>query len=152
MHLRLGAPGGGRRLSPGRRVQVQRVPTWLLLLTLCSCVLTGACHRPAAVRGVRIEWTLTPSPPTVGAGLLTLQVRDGAGALVRGAKLRVEGHMSHPGMAPVLATARERGHGVYDAELQFTMRGDWILLVSGVLTSGDTVSHRIDVPNVRSGG
>ena len=58
--------------------------------------------------------------------------------------------MSHPGMAPVLASAVERGDGIYQAELQFTMRGDWVLLVSGSLSNGAAVRHRIDVSNVQS--
>ena len=57
--------------------------------------------------------------------------------------------MSHPGMAPVLAPARERDAGVYEADLQFTMRGDWILLLEGAVPGGAGISHRIDVPGVR---
>ena len=50
-----------------------------------------------------------------------------------GARLRLEGLMSHPGMAPVVAEVVERGDGAYDAPLQFTMAGDWILFVTGQL-------------------
>ena len=39
--------------------------------------------------------------------------------------------------------------GVYEAELQFTMRGDWILLVGGTLPDGAAINHRIDVAGVR---
>ena len=63
----------------------------------------------------------------------------------RGAGCRVEGHMAHPGMAPVIATAAERDAGVYQIRLQFTMRGSWILLVTGELPDGRRINHRIDV-------
>jgi hypothetical protein len=58
--------------------------------------------------------------------------------------------MSHPGMAPFLATATERGKGVYQVALRFTMAGDWIVLVRGSLSNGDKVEYRIDVPGVPS--
>jgi hypothetical protein len=57
--------------------------------------------------------------------------------------------MSHPGMTAVDVPVIERANGVYDATLQFSMAGDWILLVSGSLENGTPLSHRIDVPNVR---
>ena len=39
-------------------------------------------------------------------------------------------------MAPVVADVIERGDGEYEAPLQFTMAGDWILLVTGQLPDG----------------
>jgi YtkA-like len=120
----------------------------LVLVALCAGAFTGACHRPAAGRGVNIEWTLTPTPAAVGKAHLTLRVIDD-GRPVRGARLRVEGHMSHPGMAPSIASAVEGADGLYVADLQFTMPGDWILLVSGTLPNGAAVERRIDVPGVR---
>jgi hypothetical protein len=76
-------------------------------------------------------------------------VLDATGRPVVGAHLRIEAQMSHPGMAPFLATASERGNGVYEAALRFTMAGDWIVLVTGSLSNGDTVEYRIEVPGVR---
>lgn len=79
-------------------------------------------------------------------------LRDAARRPVRGAKLQVEGHMSHPGMAPVIAKAAERADGVYEVQLQFTMRGDWILLVTGELPDGRRINHRVDVTTTGPSG
>ena len=100
-----------------------------------------ACDRPApAADNVTVEWTMTPRPPVAGeATLVELTLRDASRRPVRGAKLQVEGHMSHPGMAPLTATAVERGDGVYEIRLRFTMRGDWILLVTGELPDGSRI-------------
>lgn len=112
----------------------------------CACGLSSACFAAAPVaRDVSVESTLTPAQPTVGKAVLTLRLLDDSRNPVPGAQLRVEGHMSHPGMSPVLATATERSHGIYEAELQFSMRGDWILLVTGTLANRAAIEHRIDV-------
>jgi len=60
--------------------------------------------------------------------------------------------MTHAGMAPVMAAAVERAPGIYEAEFAFTMRGDWVLLVSVTLPDGARVERRIDVANVRPSG
>ena len=69
--------------------------------------------RAAATQGGR----RSPAPSTwpgrsarrrriVGPATLTITLRGPAGSAVRAATVRLEGHMSHPGMAPVLADAR----------------------------------------------
>ncbi len=147
MHVRVAPPGGGPRLiATWRERSHSALP--VLLVALNACWPAGACHRPAPADNVTFEWTLTPMPPGVGTAVLTMHVLDGNRRPVRGARIRVEGHMSHPGMAPVLAQARERDPGVYEADLQFTMRGDWILLVEGTLPNRSGIAHRIDVPGV----
>jgi hypothetical protein len=72
------------------------------------------------------------------------------GQPIRGARLTIEGHMTHPGMAPVLSTVRETGAGVYEAELPLTMAGDWTLVVSGALADGRRVTgeHRFEIASV----
>jgi len=147
VHVRLAPTVGGRRLNPAGGPR-SRIPP--LLAALGACWLTGACARPAS--DVTFEWALRPHPPVAGPAVLTVRVLDAARRPVRGATLRVEGHMSHPGMAPVLATARDGEEGVYVADLRFTMPGDWILLVSGSLSNGARVQHRINVPGVGSAG
>jgi hypothetical protein len=95
-----------------------------------------------------VEYRLTPARPAVGAARLTVTVRDDRRRPITGAALRIEGHMTHPGMAPLLAAAVERGDGVYEAEVAFSMAGDWVLLVKGDLPDGRRLSRRIDVGRV----
>ena len=44
--------------------------------------------------------------------------------------------MTHPGMTPVVATVTPRGPDVYDAALDFTMAGDWMLIATVRLHDG----------------
>ena len=143
MHVRVASAVGRRRLTtPARRGLA-------LLPALAACCLAAACHRTAG--DVTFEWTLSPTPPAVDLPVtLSLRLRDGARRPVSGARLRIDAHMSHPGMAPVLAPVTELGDGAYAAALRFTMGGDWMLVVSGTLVDGARVQHRIDVPGVRS--
>ena len=69
-----------------------------------------------------------------------------------GADVRLEADMSHAGMAPVFADAAARGDGVYEIPFSFTMRGDWVLLISVALPDGARLERRIDVANVRPSG
>ena len=53
-------------------------------------------------------------------------------------------------MAPVVAKVGERTDGMHEVHLQFTMAGDWILHVTGVLPDGRRVDQWLDVIGVRS--
>jgi hypothetical protein len=66
---------------------------------------------------------------------------------VSGARLRVEGHMAHPGMAPAVTDMTEAAAGRYEARLPLTMGGEWTLVVSGTLADGQRVTweHRVSV-------
>jgi hypothetical protein len=113
-----------------------------------SCLT--ACSRGDPADSIRISWTLDPSPPAVGLPIIaTLTIRDTDQKPVTGARLRLEGLMSHPGMAPVVAAVVERGNGNYEAALRFTMAGDWILLVTGELPGGLQFKKQIEIAGVR---
>ena len=140
-----GISAGSVRPHPGRPFGVVVV----LILTIPG----SACARPNdAGPRLNVTWNLRPETPHVGSATLTVMLRDTSGTPVKGARVRLEGHMTHAGMAPVLADASERAPGVYDLPFAFTMQGDWVLLVSAVLKDGVRVERRIDVAGVRPSG
>ena len=109
-------------------------------------VLAGAaCGRPVApAADVVVEWKLTPSAPLVdGETVAEITLRDRARQPLSGARLRVEAHMTHPGMAPVIEVAAERGNGAYVARLRFPMAGAWILFVKGELADRRSINQRV---------
>lgn len=96
------------------------------------------------------EWKIEPTPPIAQAPTTVNYIvkrQDGSG--FGGAKLRIEAHMAHPGMAPVTAEMVERSAGTYEARLYLTMPGDWVFVVTGVLGDGSRITDEIKVPSVR---
>ena len=53
--------------------------------------------------------------------------------------------MSHAGMSPVSAAAKEVETGKYRGTLELTMAGDWIVLVHITLNDGQKLERQIEV-------
>ena len=131
-----------------RTRDLKRLAAARVIAVLAAGLTTAGCVERAK-SAVSLSWTLTPAAPVVGPGTLTVTLRDPAGSAVSGARVRLEGHMSHPNMAPIIADASERTTGIYVAPFNFSMPGDWVLLVSAALPDGERVEERIDVAHVR---
>jgi hypothetical protein len=123
-----------------------RIASVLLLIVS----VTSGCQRTSEAN-VTVDLRVEPSPPKVGKAQVTLDVRDD-GKPVEGATLKLEGNMAHAGMKPVFADAKEDKEkaGRYRAELDFTMAGDWFVLVTGKLADGTPVKKKIDVKGVKA--
>ena len=117
---------------------------WVLLLGAAGC---GA--PPPERPPIEFDWTLRPDPPREGPATLTLNLTDSSGHPVSGADVEVEGNMTHAGMQPVFAEATEADAGQYTVPLEFTMAGDWFLLIEATLPDGRSIEHTIEVPAVR---
>ena len=112
-------------------------------------MLAGCRKGAEAPPDVFIAHEIAPQPPVVGPATVTLKVADEAGRAVTGAKIKVEGNMSHAGMAPVFAEAGEVAPGRYQAHLEFTMSGDWVLLLDLTLSDGRRLQRQVEVKGVR---
>jgi hypothetical protein len=110
----------------------------------------AGCSRPAGPTPfVEIDHEISPSPPHVGPAAVTLKLADAAGKPIAGAHISVEADMSHAGMSPVFADAKEGEPGHYRAELEFQMAGDWVILLHVALPDGRKLERQIDVRGVR---
>ncbi len=119
----------------------------IVAVTSCGCTPRSSS---SADDVVKVELTVRPEPPKVGDAkvLVSLTTRDGEP--VRGAAVKLEGNMNHAGMKPVFADAKEVEPGKYEATLEFTMGGDWFILIDAVLADGKEIDRKVDVPGVRS--
>jgi hypothetical protein len=151
MHVRP-APARGVRLN--ERARPAR-PVLAAVLAALAALMAAGCG-PRAVRDVSqvpelvLAWSLSPAAPVVGPATLRLALTDvRAGRRLGGATIEVEEDMLHPGMAPILAVGREVAPGRYEADLRFSMAGDWVLLVDATLADGRPVHREIRVRGVR---
>ncbi len=115
----------------------------LSLLLLVACTRRGAAGPTGAVQVDLVE--VQPQPAQVGQATLVLRLTDAAGAPVEGAQVEVKGDMTHPGMVPALAEARDLGGGLYEVPFEWTMAGDWVLTVSGTLPDGPVFETQFQI-------
>jgi hypothetical protein len=144
MHVRLESGSDGRRLTSSRREP--GLSAGLVAALLAVLVTQAACARPGSLsEGLGIAVEVSPTVPLVGQAATieaTLSDRDKP---IVGAKLQLEAHMVHPGMAPVIAPAVERPNGIYAARLTLPMAGDWVVYVAGELPDGRRIHQKVDV-------
>jgi len=123
---------------------------WILLIIL-GLILT-ACQRGSSgdLPEIGIELSVAPTPPAVGLATLTLTLTDAGGQPIENGTIELEGNMNHAGMTPVFSQATEVAPGRYEAPLEFTMGGDWFIIVKATLPDGRTLERQIDVPGVQT--
>ena len=136
LHLRLARESAGRRLIAA-------------LAALCAAVSIGAaaCSRPSG--GATLSVTLDPAAPVVGTPTtVRMTLRRADGTPLPAANVRVEAHMTHPGMTPVLPEVVRLGDGEFESRLEFSMAGDWLIAVTGELPDGQRFTLQAPVTGV----
>ena len=111
-------------------------------------VLIGCQKPPEPATAVRIEHEVTPKPFHVGVSTIALKLTDAGGQPIDGARIHLEGTMTHPGMRTSFGEAREAGSGRYQSSLEFGMAGDWVVLLRITLPNGQKLERQIDVKGV----
>ena len=120
----------------------------------CFCavgLLTSACSRTAERQrhAPVLTYEISPQPARVGPVLITFKLAEPDAKPISGVRVNVEADMTHAGMSPVFAEAKEIEAGRYQASLHFDMAGDWIVLLHIVLLDGQKLERQVDVRGVR---
>jgi hypothetical protein len=128
------------------------IPSSLLAVAaLFLTLVVTACNKPTESSPVvSIEHEITPQPVHVGLATLNLRLADAGRRPLTGATITLEGNMSHAGMSPIFAQARETEPGRYQAILDLTMAGDWSILTHITLAGGQKLERQLDVKGVRA--
>ena len=117
---------------------------------LLSALLGSGCRSHSGPGELSMRCEVAPQPPRVGPATVAVTLTGAAGARVNGARVRIEGDMAHPGMGPVFADARQVGPGLYSGVLDFTMPGDWALVVHAALPDGGQLEKQVNVKGVEA--
>ena len=130
-------------LQARRNAKIQSWLALLLVLSVASCGRGGTDSLD-----VGVDLVVSPEPPRIGPSMVTVTLSEAGGKPIESAQVELEANMSHAGMVPVLATAPEVAPGRYEAPLEFTMGGDWFILVRAELPDGRSLERQVDVPGV----
>lgn len=134
-----------------RTASATRPSALLLAVLIILLSATAGCQRgsqqAAADQAPEIVATLAvaPDPAMVGPATLAIQLADPSGAALPGARVALQGDMSHAGMQPLLAAAAETTAGVYQAQWTWSMAGDWFVTATATLPDGRTLVRRFDL-------
>jgi len=124
----------------------------LLAAFICVLLFTiTACRKSMnASDGISVQQQIAPQPVLTGAATITIRITDATAKPVPHARIMVEADMTHPGMSPVFGPAQETAPGIYQAHINFNMRGDWIVLSHIKLANGQKLERQIDVKDVQA--
>jgi hypothetical protein len=123
-----------------------------LMLAAVASANIVACRHHTPEPKISVQEQITPQPVNTGPANISITLADEAAHPIAHATIQIEGDMSHPGMSPVFSQATETEPGKYQAQINFTMGGDWAVLLHIRLPDGRKVERQINVPNVQTAG
>lgn len=120
-----------------------------LFLSVVLLLLSGCSRTSHPTSATVTAKEITPQPLHVGPNKITFHILDGTKP-VAGARVILEGDMTHAGMAPVFGDVREIAPGQYQGQLVFDMAGDWVVLMHISLPNGQKLEEQMDVGGIQS--
>ena len=136
--------GGGWLVRPLR----EGLCAFRLVVSVGVLLLVGCNHEATSGRTVDMAYQITPQPVRVGSAEINLRLQDTASRPITHARVSLEADMAHAGMAPVFGKAEELDGGRYHGQINFTMPGDWVVLVDMSLPDGQKLERQIEVKGV----
>ena len=112
-------------------------------------MLAQACkHQSEPAPDLTLTHEVSPQPPRVGPLTITIRLANASGKPLTGARVKLEGNMSHAGMIPVFADAIETEPGRYSSTMELSMAGDWYCVVHMNLLDGRTLERQFEIKGV----
>ena len=93
----------------------------------------------ATITDINMTLRVEPDPPAVGESTLIVTLKDTSGQPINNAALGARGDMGHDGMEPFEGKSNTGTNGEYHIPFQWTMGGDWKVIVEATLPDGQGV-------------
>lgn len=111
------------------------------LFALAGCRAGSTAVLPESV-GVEMVISAAPNPPTVGQATLIVSLHSiEDDAPIDDAAIAIRGDMNHAGMIPVLRETDRATDGDYSIPFEWTMGGDWFVVVTATLSDGTVIEQ-----------
>ncbi|HRE46641.1 MAG TPA: FixH family protein [Aggregatilineales bacterium] len=108
-------------------------------------IIRRATGTPASdFSALNIAYSPDRSPALVGSGIVIITVTGPDGAPVTNAMVKVTGNMLHEGMMPITGEGKHMGEGQYQVSLQWSMAGDWQVVVNVTRPDGTHAERTFD--------
>jgi hypothetical protein len=120
----------------------------LIAFCVWLALVQGCTQRGEPSLNLTFAFEISPLPARIGPTTITLKLTDASGKPVAGARVTFEGNMSHPGMAPVFAGARETEPGQYRSVMELSMAGDWYVIAHVTLPDGRKSDQQFEIKGV----
>jgi hypothetical protein len=121
-----------------------------VVLLLASLPWAGCSRSARATPAVAFACDSDPKPPRVGPNTFTVVLSGKNHQRLAGARVSLEGDMSHPGMSPVFGEAQEITPGQYRGTLDLNMLGDWTVVFHITLANGQSFDRQVQIPHIRA--
>ena len=111
----------------------------ILALLLFTGLATAGCSRvsqEAQHNQLQIELIEPLFPPAIGKDTRNIRVFDEKDNPINDATIAVKADMTHAGMVAVLGNATEGDKGLYKVPFEWSMGGDWVIIVQATLPDG----------------
>ncbi len=112
-----------------------------LLLPIWAGVGCTRISQEAQQQPIQIELVEPLFPPAVGQDTLNIRLFTADDQPINDAALSIKADMTHAGMIPVLAETSGGDNGLYQAPVEWTMGGDWVVTIQAALPDG-TVAEK----------
>ncbi len=127
----------------------------LLVIVALAAVALVACRQSAGgvpldrtagedAAAMQIELSADTEQMIMGPLVWSVTLTDAGGRPVEDAVVSLRGDMHHAGMVPVEAVGTHNGGGVYSADFEWTMAGDWFVTVTAERPDGTAASQTFD--------
>ncbi|MBM7843886.1 FixH family protein [Herpetosiphon giganteus] len=96
----------------------------------------------------RLLMSLEQTPSAMGVQTIVLVINDGSTPLDN-AKVQLEATMTHAGMPSQIVQMQALGAGKYQASIDFSMLGEWVLIVNVTEANGAVMQRTLPAFNIQ---